>query len=100
MDRATSIETELGRPPDGGAVLAETLVVLAALFERLAAGEADPVLARWRALAPSAQGALVQWDTPAGARSGTAAGIAGDGALLVNVAGRIERVISGELRWS
>jgi biotin-(acetyl-CoA carboxylase) ligase len=42
----------------------------------------------------------VRWDTPAGARSGTAAGIADDGALLVNVAGRIERVISGELQWN
>jgi BirA family biotin operon repressor/biotin-[acetyl-CoA-carboxylase] ligase len=99
-DRATSIETELGRPPDGGAVLAETLAALAALFQRLAAGDARPVLARWRALAPSAQGTQVQWDGPAGAMSGTAAGIADDGALLVNVAGRIERVISGELRWS
>ena len=58
------------------------------------------MLARWRALAPSAQGAPVEWDTPAGARSGTAAGIADDGALLVKVAGRIERIISGELRWS
>jgi len=100
VDRATSIEAELGRPPDGRAVLAETLVALAALFERLAAGETDPVLTRWRALAPSAQGTLVRWDTPAGARSGTAAGIADDGALLVNVAGRIERVISGELQWN
>jgi BirA family biotin operon repressor/biotin-[acetyl-CoA-carboxylase] ligase len=97
---ATSIETELGRPPDDGAVLAETLVALASLFRRLVAGEAYTVLARWRALAPSAQGTAVQWDTPAGSRSGTAAGIADDGALLVKVAGRIERVISGELRWS
>jgi hypothetical protein len=32
--------------------------------------------------------------------SGTAAGIADDGALLVNVGGgRLERVISGEVRW-
>ncbi len=97
---ATSIETELGRPPDDGAVLAETLVALASLFRRLMAGEAYTVLARWRALAPSAQGTAVQWDTPAGSRSGTAAGIADDGALLVKVGGRIERVISGELRWS
>jgi BirA family transcriptional regulator, biotin operon repressor / biotin---[acetyl-CoA-carboxylase] ligase len=99
-DRATSIETELGRPPDDGAVLAETLVALSALFQQLAAGEVRPLLARWRALAPSAQGTAVQWDTPAGARSGTAAGIADDGALLVKVGGRIERVISGEVRWN
>ena len=99
-DRATSIETELGRPPDGRAVFAETLVALASLLARLAAGETHAVLSRWRALAPSAQGTSVEWDTPVGAKAGTAAGIADDGALLVNVAGRIERVISGELRWA
>jgi BirA family biotin operon repressor/biotin-[acetyl-CoA-carboxylase] ligase len=98
-DRATSIETELGRPADAGAVLAETLAALASLFARLAEGDPQPVLARWRALAPSAQGTLVQWDAPTGAMSGTAAGIADDGALLVNVGGRVERVISGEVRW-
>ena len=31
--------------------------------------------------------------------SGTAAGIADDGALLVRVGDRVERIISGELRW-
>jgi BirA family biotin operon repressor/biotin-[acetyl-CoA-carboxylase] ligase len=98
-DRATSIETELGRAPDDGAVLAEALAALASLFQHLAAGEPHPVLARWRALAPSSEGTFVQWDTPAGGMSGTAAGIADDGALLVNIGGRLERVISGEVRW-
>jgi BirA family biotin operon repressor/biotin-[acetyl-CoA-carboxylase] ligase len=99
-DRATSIETELGRPPDGAAVLAETLAALAALVERLAGGDSQPVLARWRQLAPSAYGAAVAWDTGAGTVTGTSAGIADDGALLVRVGDRVERVISGELRWA
>jgi hypothetical protein len=41
----------------------------------------------------------VSWDTAAGPRSGVAAGIADDGALLVRVGDRTERIISGELRW-
>lgn len=99
-DRASSIETELGRPPDAGAVLAETLAVLAALYDRLAQGDPSTVLARWRALAPSAHGARVEWDTPHGTTGGTSAGIADDGALLVRMGDRLERVISGELRWA
>jgi BirA family biotin operon repressor/biotin-[acetyl-CoA-carboxylase] ligase len=98
-DRATSIETELGRAPDAGAVLAETLAAIAALAGPLSQGITAPLLDRWRALAPSSRGTLVEWDTPSGPMAGTAAGIAADGALLVRVGDRIERVISGELRW-
>jgi BirA family biotin operon repressor/biotin-[acetyl-CoA-carboxylase] ligase len=98
--RASSVETELGRVPDVGAVLAETLASLASRIRTLAAGDPAPVLEAWRALSPSARGSKVEWDTPAGAVSGTSAGLAEDGALLVNVGGRIERVIAGELRWT
>lgn len=98
-DRATSIEAELGRAPDAGAVLAETLVALEGLVDELAAGSSQPLLARWRAVAPSARGAAVEWDTPSGPVSGTTAGIADDGALLVRTRDGIERIISGEIRW-
>lgn len=98
-DRATSIETELGRPADAGAVLAETLAAFRSLYERLAAGDRGSVLARWRDLAPSSRGATVEWTTPAGDLRGTSAGIDNDGALLVKVGARVERIISGELRW-
>jgi BirA family biotin operon repressor/biotin-[acetyl-CoA-carboxylase] ligase len=98
-DRATSIEAELGRTPDAGAVLAETLAALASVVSQLSEGATEPLLERWRALAPSAQGGRVEWDTPSGTVSGTAAGIAGDGALLVCVGDRMERVIAGEVRW-
>lgn len=97
--RATSIETELGRVPDGAAVLAETLAVLAARFDELSRGNSAPLLARWRALAPSVRGAAVEWDTPSETITGIAAGIADDGALIVRVGDRTERVISGEVRW-
>jgi BirA family biotin operon repressor/biotin-[acetyl-CoA-carboxylase] ligase len=98
-DRATSVEAELGRAPDAGAVLVETLVALDGLVSELSAGISQPLLTRWRALAPSARGAAVEWDTPAGVVSGTSAGIADDGALLVRTPGGVERIISGEVRW-
>jgi BirA family biotin operon repressor/biotin-[acetyl-CoA-carboxylase] ligase len=99
-DRASSIEGELGRAPDAGAVLGETLAALAARVSALAAGDARSVLAAWRALAPAAHGAKVEWETLDGPVSGVSAGIADDGALLVNVDGRVERVIAGEVRWT
>lgn len=99
-DTATSIETELGRAPENGAVLAETLAALSERIAQLAAGNTGDLLARWRDLSPSARGTPVQWDTPAGTLSGISAGIADDGALLVRIGARVERIISGELRWS
>jgi len=98
-DRATSIETELGRAPDAGTVLAETLAALAGQVDALSRGEPHQIVARWRDLAPSAIGATVEWDSAGGRLSGTTAGIANDGALLVRVGARTERIISGELKW-
>ena len=98
-DRASSVETELGRSADSGLVLAETLSVLAASFERLRSGDFHPVLDRWRALAPSSRGSRVEWESSGVTLAGTSQGIADDGALLVRVGDRVERIISGELRW-
>jgi BirA family biotin operon repressor/biotin-[acetyl-CoA-carboxylase] ligase len=99
-DRATSLESELGRPVDAGPVLAGTLVALQQRMTELAAGEASPLLERWRELAPSAQGAIVEWDAPLGRRRGRTAGVDDDGALRVVVDGTIERIISGTLHWN
>jgi BirA family biotin operon repressor/biotin-[acetyl-CoA-carboxylase] ligase len=96
---ATSIETELGRRVDPGAVLAEILAALGARVSQLSAGETQPLLASWRALAPSAIGATVEWTASGETARGTTAGLADDGALLVRTPGGVERVISGELRW-
>ncbi len=98
-DRATSIEAELGRHADGAAVLAETLASFAGWFAQLSRGESRGLLSRWRELAPSAHGSALEWDAPHGVVSGISAGLADDGALLVKVQDRIERIISGELRW-
>jgi BirA family biotin operon repressor/biotin-[acetyl-CoA-carboxylase] ligase len=98
-DRASSIETELGKVPDGGAVLAETLCALAAYADAVHAGDAASLLDRWRALSPTACGTPVGWDTPDGERTGVTAGIDDAGALLVRTGGRVDRIISGEVRW-
>jgi BirA family biotin operon repressor/biotin-[acetyl-CoA-carboxylase] ligase len=98
-DRATSLESELGREVHPGPVLAETLVALKRCLDELSAGRRAHVLARWRELSPSASGAPVEWDSQAGRRSGKTAGIEDDGALRVTVNGGTERIISGTLRW-
>jgi BirA family transcriptional regulator, biotin operon repressor / biotin---[acetyl-CoA-carboxylase] ligase len=97
--RASSIESELGRAVDAGPVCAEVLAALADLLKPLSRGDATALLARWRALSPWTSGSAVECDTAGGRVNGIAAGIADDGALLVRVGGRIERIIAGEVLW-
>ncbi len=98
-DRATSLESELGREVGRAGVLAETLAALAARYDDLLAGRFDAILDAWRARARGVEGARVEWDTPSGARSGTTCGVDREGALLVRSGGDVERIVSGELRW-
>jgi BirA family biotin operon repressor/biotin-[acetyl-CoA-carboxylase] ligase len=97
--RATSIEEELGRPIDRGALFARTLANLAGCRRDLREGRVGDVLARWRALAPSSVGARVEWLTADGSRRGVTAGLDRDGALLVRAGDHVERVVAGEIRW-
>lgn len=98
--RATSLETELGRPVDRAMVLAETLAALAARYDDLLAGRFDAILDAWRRRAPASTGARVTWPAANGPQSGVTAGIDDQGALLVRVGDRIERIVAGELTWS
>jgi BirA family biotin operon repressor/biotin-[acetyl-CoA-carboxylase] ligase len=98
-DRATALELELGRPVDAARVLVDVLASLDRAVRDLRRGAAADVLARWRALAPASVGAPVEWDTSAGVRRGTTAGLDADGALLVRDGAGVERIISGEVRW-
>jgi BirA family biotin operon repressor/biotin-[acetyl-CoA-carboxylase] ligase len=98
-DRATSLESELGRGIDRAQVFAETLAALASRYEDLLAGRFDAILDAWRALAPGGQGARVSWATPSGVKDGVTAGIDDRGALLVRVGDRIERIVAGEVTW-
>jgi BirA family biotin operon repressor/biotin-[acetyl-CoA-carboxylase] ligase len=97
--RATSLESECGREVDRAHVLVETLAVLAARYDDLLAGRFDAILERWRAHAPAANGARVRWTTLNGPAEGTTAGVDRDGALLVTIGSRTERIVSGELEW-
>jgi BirA family transcriptional regulator, biotin operon repressor / biotin---[acetyl-CoA-carboxylase] ligase len=98
-NRATSLETELGRPVDRSVVLVECLAALASRVRDLAEGRAADICARWHACAPSARGRAVEWSAEAGRRRGVAEGIDDSGALLVRIGGSLERIVSGEVRW-
>src|SRR5215207_2564672 len=82
-DRATSLEAELGREANAPLVLAESLASLAGWVRSIAHDGPAALLDRWRALAPSAQGHRVEWESAAGVKEGRTAGLAEDGALLV-----------------
>jgi BirA family biotin operon repressor/biotin-[acetyl-CoA-carboxylase] ligase len=97
--RATSIESELGRPADRGLVLVECLAALANRCEALQHHREGTVIAAWRSRAAQHLGRSVEWDADAGVRHGIAQDIDSAGALLVRVGDEIVRVISGEVRW-
>jgi BirA family biotin operon repressor/biotin-[acetyl-CoA-carboxylase] ligase len=98
--RATSLEAETGRPADRAQVLAEILAAIAERYADLRAAKFDAILSDWRRLAPSLRSAAVEWDSPVGVMHGRAQDIDDQGALLVRVGDRIERLIAGEVRWA
>lgn len=98
-DRVTSIESELGRAADRPSVLARTLAALAARYDELLEGRFDAILDGWRRRAPASIGANVTWAAPDGPRAGVTAGIDDQGALLVRVGDRVERIVAGEIDW-
>jgi BirA family biotin operon repressor/biotin-[acetyl-CoA-carboxylase] ligase len=97
--RVTSIEHELGRTVEAALVLAEVLVALHEQTDALIAGKRHEVLARWRALSPSASGTRVEWTADGTTHSGATAGIDEDGALLVRTSTGLARIIAGEVIW-
>ena len=99
-DRATSLESELGRHVDRAAICAESLAALASRYQDLLEARFDAILDAWRARAPGCRGAAIAWDAPEGTRTGTTAGIDDTGALLVRVGDRLERLLAGEIRWA
>ena len=97
--RATSVESELGRPIDRALLLADTLSALSRRYGDLIDGRFDAILDAWRGRAPASFGAHVSWTTSSGTCSGVTAGIDDQGALLVHVGQRIERIVAGEVTW-
>jgi BirA family biotin operon repressor/biotin-[acetyl-CoA-carboxylase] ligase len=98
-DRATSLESELGRTVDRAALCAETLLSLARRYADLLDGRFDAILDAWRTRAPGSRGARVVWQAASGPQAGLTAGIDERGALLVRVGDRIERIVAGEISW-
>lgn len=98
-NRATALESELGRAIDRYQVLAETLAAIAARYRDLLDGRFDAILDGWRRRAPAADGARVEWNGVGGPQAGVTAGIDSDGALLVRTSDRVERIVAGEIRW-
>ena len=97
--QATSLESEIGRRIESDLVLDDTLAALSRRYEDLLDGRFDAILDAWRRHAPAASGARVSWTTMDGAQSGVTAGIDAQGALLVQVGDRVERIVSGEVNW-
>jgi BirA family biotin operon repressor/biotin-[acetyl-CoA-carboxylase] ligase len=98
--RATSIETELGRPVDRASLVVACLGRLRAAMEQLRAGRGDGVCREWRRFGRAGLAAApVRWRDQGAVRTGTAHDIAEDGALLVERDGRVERLIAGDVTW-
>ncbi len=99
-NRATSIETELGRPIERAPLVVTLLGALSGVMNDLHASATDRVCDAWRRLASAGlSGAPVRWTGAAGERTGRARDIDRDGALLVDTAAGVERVIAGEVLW-
>jgi BirA family biotin operon repressor/biotin-[acetyl-CoA-carboxylase] ligase len=98
-DRASSLETELGREVDRAAVLVETLAALAREYAGLRSGGCASLVARWRDRSPSAAGAEVSWLDAGRERVGVTAGIDDQGSLLVARDGAVIALRAGEVTW-
>ncbi len=98
-NRATSIEAELGRPPDRGLLFAEILASLAEIYSEMNGSGSERILQRWRECAGTMMGRAVEWSDIAGSYQGTVRGIDEDGALLIEADSGVRRVIAGEVRW-
>jgi len=96
---ATSVEAELGRAVDRGAVLAECLAALDRRYEDLREGRARMIMSAWRARAGATFGRRVEWDGGPSARVGLVEQVDDDGALLVRAGSDLVRIVSGEVRW-
>lgn len=98
-DRATSIEAELGRPPDRGLVLAECLSALDRRYGDLRQGRGAAMIDAWRARAAHSFGRHVEWYEAGRPRRGMVEDVATDGALLIQTPEGPVALRSGEVRW-
>jgi BirA family biotin operon repressor/biotin-[acetyl-CoA-carboxylase] ligase len=97
--RATSIESELGRPVDRGLVLAACLAALSQRYGELTAGRVLPLVAAWRTGAEDMLHRRVECVGSDERVTGIAEDIDDTGALLVRTPASLVRIISGEVIW-
>jgi BirA family biotin operon repressor/biotin-[acetyl-CoA-carboxylase] ligase len=97
--RATSLESELGRPVDRGELFAACLAQLSARYADLLAGRCHDVVGAWRRRASPTFGRPVEWVDEGVTKTGAVKDIDDDGGLLVDTEAGVVRVVSGELRW-
>ncbi|MFN8058250.1 MAG: biotin--[acetyl-CoA-carboxylase] ligase [Vicinamibacterales bacterium] len=95
----TSLERE-GTHTERDGLAARIVGHLDDIYGRLRAGEEEWVRREWMRLAPLARGALVRWVADGAPKEGRSAGIADDGALLVDADGRRWRIDAGQVDWA
>lgn len=97
--RATSLERELGVPPDPGTVLVEVLAAWNGRYQDLLDGKYARVVDRWRIRATGLAGRPVAWTDARGAHEGTTTGVDAAGGLLVDTGFDVVRITSGAVTW-
>lgn len=98
--RASSLETELGRPVERAPTIVALLGRVRAIMDGLEREGRESIRAAWRELGRAGfESVVVRWRDVTGERQGRPVDIDVDGALLVDVRGRIERVIAGDVVW-
>ncbi len=96
-ERAGSVEGQTGRRVDPARLLVELLAALATRCAEIESGALAGLLARWEALAPSSRGVGVEWSVGSVRHRGVTEGVDEQGALLVRVGTRLERLAGGEV---
>jgi BirA family biotin operon repressor/biotin-[acetyl-CoA-carboxylase] ligase len=97
--RATSIESELGRPVDRGLVFAECLAAMAERYRALGERRGDEMLAAWRRRARATFGRGVEWVADGDTQQGIVQDVDDSGALVVRTTRGVARVVAGEMKW-
>ena len=97
-DRAGSVEGLTGRAVESAHLLVELLAALATRSAEVESGAVAGLLARWESLAPSSRGARVEWSVGSVRHQGVTEGVDEQGALLVRVGTRRERLTGGQVR--
>ena len=98
IGRVGSVEGLTGRSVDPAVLLVELLASLARRCDDVESGRIADLLKVWEVLAPSSRGAEVEWSVGKVRHRGITEGIDKDGALLVRVGSRLERLIGGQVQ--